>query len=94
MSMNGKTTKQGDGVMADQEKTTKIHEWIKSLDDDRKLRFAINWKIPHTLFNVACGMYPGGAAALQDIDWYQIFKSKDLGTWSHGGRVRVLCLGG
>ncbi len=72
-----------------QDKTEMVHSWIKRLDDDRKMRFAINWRMPHTLFNVACGMYEGGQDALQDIDWYKIFKSNDLGTWSHGGPVIV-----
>ena len=73
----------------DMEKTAEIHEWMKSLDDDQKMRFAINWHIPHTLFNVACKIYPGGAAELQNVEWYTIFKTHDLGTWSHGGRVYV-----
>lgn len=73
----------------DQEKTDKIHEWMKSLDDSQKMRFAINWRIPHTLFNVACKIYPGGAAELQDVDWYRIFKTRDIGRWSHGGKVIV-----
>ena len=74
----------------DAEETEKVHNWMKNLDDDSKMRFAINWRIPHTLFNVACKMYPGGCDALQNIDWYKIFKSKDLGTWSHGGKVNVI----
>jgi len=71
------------------EKTERIHQWMKDLPDDQKQRFAINWKIPHSLFNVACGMYPGGGDELQNIDWYQIYKSDDLGVWSHGGPVYV-----
>ena len=69
-------------------KTKAIHDWMKSLNDGDKMKFAINWRIPHTLFNVACGFKP--ADELQDIDWYQIFKSRDLGVWSHGGHVNVL----
>lgn len=75
--------------MTDNDKTKHIHSWMKSLGDDQKLRFALNWKIPHSLFNVACGVYPGGANELQNVDWYSIFKSNDLGTWSHGGPVYV-----
>ena len=67
--------------------THEVHEWMKSLPDNQKQRFAINWKIPHSLFNVACSIHPGGADALQGIDWYAIFKSRDLGTWEHGGPV-------
>lgn len=69
------------------EKTKAIHEWMKSLDDKDKMRFAINWKQGHTLFNVACKLRP--AEKLQDVDWFKIWKSKDLGVWSHGGRVSV-----
>ncbi len=69
------------------EKTAKIHKWMKSLPDDHKLRFAINWRIPHSLFNVASTIFPGGYMNLQRVDWWEIFKTRDLGTWSHGGRV-------
>lgn len=71
-------------------KTKEIHDWMKSLDDDKKMRFAINWRIPHTLFNVACKMYKGEVEELQNVDWHSIYKSKDLGTWSHGGKVRCI----
>jgi len=53
----------------------------------QKTRFAINWKIPGTLFNIAADLYPGGAAELQRVEWHLIFNSYDLGVWSHGGRV-------
>lgn len=74
------------------EKTEHVHKWMKNLPDDEKQRFAINWKIPHSLFNVACGLYPGGQDELQNIDWDKIFKSHDLGGWGHGGPVNVLSL--
>tara|TARA_R100000951_G_scaffold67781_1_gene57241 strand:+ start:27 stop:254 length:228 start_codon:yes stop_codon:yes gene_type:complete len=71
------------------EKTTEIHNWIKNLNDDNKMRFALNWcRTPHTLLNVACGI-KGGHKELQNVDWYKIHKSRDLGTWSHGGKVFV-----
>lgn len=66
-------------------KTRRIHFWMKGLPDKDKQRFAINWHIPHSLFNVACMIYPGGADRLQNVDWYAIYKTRDLGTWSHGG---------
>lgn len=69
------------------EKTETIHMWIKRLPDDKKAKFAINWRMPHTLFNIACGIYPGGQDALQDVDWNKIYKSRDLGVWGHGGAV-------
>jgi len=73
----------------DKKKTEKVHQWMKNLPDDQKSRFAINWRIPHSLFNVACNIYPGGGDELQNIDWYLIYKSGDLGVWSHGGPVYV-----
>lgn len=74
--------------MLDQEKTTEIHNWIKSQSDDIKMRFALNWRIPHSVFNTACNYRP--AAELQEIDWYSIHKSRDLGNFEHGGKVFVL----
>lgn len=71
-------------------KTAMVHNWMKSLSDYQKQRFALNWKIPHSLFNVACGMYPGGQDALQNVDWDKIHKSKDMGGWRHGGKVYCL----
>lgn len=73
----------------DELKTKKTHEWMKALDDDMKQRFAINWRMPHTLFNVACGI-KGSSDTLQDIDWFKIYKSRDLGRWSHGGKVNCI----
>jgi hypothetical protein len=49
------------------------------------MRFALNWRIPHSVFNVASALFPDDD--LQDIDWYKIHKSGDLGGWSHGGSV-------
>lgn len=69
-------------------KTTEVHEWMKSLSDDDKMRFALNWRIPHSVFNVACGLRD--ASELQNISWYEIHKSKDMGNWSHGGKVYML----
>lgn len=76
----------------DLEKTERVHQWMKNLPDDQKQRFAINWKMPHALFNTACNFYPGGQDELQNIDWDKIFKTGDLGGWSHGGPVYVLAL--
>lgn len=73
--------------MPSETKTKNVHQWMKNLDDSKKMRFAINWRIPHSLFNVASKMYPGGYMALQNIDWYKIFETRDLGNWSHGGPV-------
>jgi len=70
-----------------EEKTQKIVNWMQSLDDNSKLRFAINWRMPHTLFNVASGLYKGDKDDLQGVNWYSIFKNKSQFTWSHGGGV-------
>jgi len=71
------------------EKTEAVHNWMKSLGNHNKMRFAINWRIPHSLFNVACSI-KGGVDDLQGVDWYKIYKSRDLGTWDHGGKVNIL----
>lgn len=71
--------------MPDQNKTNEIHEWMKSLDDDTKMRFVLNWRQGHALFNVACKLKHSDE--LQDVDWHSIYKSWDLGLWSHGGKV-------
>lgn len=71
----------------DAAKTAAVHQRMKNLRDDEKLRFAINWRMPHTLLNVAATMFRGDN--LDGVDWYAIFQTHDLGTWSHGGVVVV-----
>lgn len=78
----------------DQALTEEVHAIMKALPDGDKMRFAINWKIPHTLFNVASGMSQYfDMTRFNDpsarVDWYAIFKTRDLGNWSHGGPVIV-----
>ena len=70
-------------------KTLYVHDWMKNLDDYNKQRFAINWRMPHSLFNVACQIFPGKGDTLQGVDWYSIYKSRDMGLWSHGGPVII-----
>lgn len=65
--------------------TESMKEWMKAQSDDTKQLYAINWRIPHTLFNVSCRFFDSGQ--IQGIDWFSIYKERDLGTWSHGGRV-------
>lgn len=77
--------------MIDRAKTQAFHQRMRELPDDDKLRFAINWKIPHTLFNLASQMFPG--EDLQSICWFTIHSSNDLGVWSHGGKVYVTSFG-
>lgn len=69
-----------DGV----DKTEYIQAWLRGLDDKAKLSFAINWRIPHSVFNMCCKYYD--VNDLQHIDFYKIYK-EGLGTWSHGGKV-------
>ena len=71
-------------TVTDLDKRTRIvHAWMKLLPDDVKRQYAINWRIPHTLFNITCKHVP--ADFIQDIDWFEIYQSHDLGVWSHGG---------
>lgn len=66
--------------------TAEFIVWLQSQDDDTKLRFAINWRIPHSIFNVACKFHDPDT--IQGIDWYHIYKNKsELFTWSHGGAM-------
>ena len=70
--------------------TDEVHARMKALSDDDKMRFASNWRISHSLFNVACHLWPREQnTTLQCVDWHAIFKSRDLGKWSHGGSVYV-----
>ena len=70
--------------------TEQFLEWLRNADDGIKMHFAINWKIPHTLFNVACKFHRH--ENLQGIDWYTIYKNFDIGNWSHGGKVNVISM--
>ncbi len=73
------------------DRTKNVHEWMKGLPDNDKMRFAINWRIPHSVFNTACAIR-GGHETLQGIDWFAIYTSGDMGTWSHGGQVYVTAM--
>ena len=73
--------------MFNQEKTKAIHDWMLQSDDATKMRLSLNWNIPHSIFNVAC-MYHD-SADLQEIDWYEIYKSRDLGKFLNGNKVIV-----
>jgi len=76
-------------LLTDKEsRTTAVHQWLKDAHDDIKSQYAINWRIPHTLFNVTCKHIPH--TEIQNIDWYEIYKSRDMGNWSHGGKVSCL----
>lgn len=66
-------------------RTERFHEWMKNSCDNVKIRYAINWRMPHTLFNISSSIFD--SKNIQKIDWYKIFKSKDMGVWSHGGQV-------
>lgn len=72
----------------DRDKRTELlHNYLKTLNDDLKMKYAINWVIPHRLFTITCRLI--GSDNLQNIDWYKIFKSKDIGYWSNGNKVLV-----
>jgi len=63
-----------------EERTEIFHNWMKSQDDNTKLRYKINWGIPHSIFNVSCKFF--NYMTIQNIDWYRIWKSRDTGKWS------------
>lgn len=58
-----------------QKRTAIMQSWLINADDDTKLRFKINWNIPHTLFNVMCKIVP--SEHIQNIDWFQIYKQPE-----------------
>ena len=68
-------------------RTELFHTWLKRQSDDIKQRYAINWRMAHTLFNISCKFFD--SKDIQNIDFYKIYKSKDMGVWSHGGKVIV-----
>lgn len=68
-------------------RTVLFHNWMKNQSDSIKISYAINWKIPHTLFNVFCNYFK--ESEIQNIEWFTIFKSRDTGRWSNQGKVVV-----
>ena len=74
----------------DREKRTELfHTLLKSQDDDTRFRYALNWRIPHSLFNMSCKFFDH--TEIQNIDWYKIHKSKDLGRWN-GNESKIIVL--
>lgn len=65
--------------------TQEIHNWMKNANDYVKMRYAVNWRLPHSLFNVSCKFF--NPDCIQDIDWFKIFQSFDLGYWENGNKV-------
>ena len=60
--------------------TESLHNWIKNSSDKIKLRYKINWSIPHSLFNMSCNFFESDA--IQGVNFHTIFKSRDVGKWS------------
>ncbi len=73
------------GATDPETQTERFHEWMKNAEDGIKQWYAINWKIPHTLFNISCKFF--NYMDLQKIDWYKIYKSRDLGRWENNNKV-------
>ena len=53
-------------------RTKLVYDWLHNADNEIKMRFKLNWRQPHTLFNIAC-IFFGGHKDLQNIDWYEIY---------------------
>jgi hypothetical protein len=68
------------GAEDQQMRTELFHDWIKNQNDHIKLAYRINWRIPHSLFNISCKYFDG--ALLQNINWFEIHKTNDIGKWS------------
>lgn len=67
--------------------THRVFKMMCELPDEHKMMFAINWRIPHTLFNVASKLFPN--EDLQNIDWFAIYNHRSLGRWENGNKVNV-----
>ena len=75
-------------VKREMDKRTRwVYDWIKSQPDDRKMLYAMNWRIPHSVFNITCRFID--PANLQGIDWYAIHQTKDIGSFSNGNKVVI-----
>jgi len=74
----------------DAKKTHAFHERLCELADGHKAKYAINWRMPHTLFNISSEFWPNEDFA--GIDWFAIYKSRYLGYWSNGNNVIVQAL--
>lgn len=70
----------------DLQKTRAMHERFMQLDDSRKSLLVQNWKIPHSLLNVAAKLWPEEYARgdFDGIDWNAIHKTNNAGYWSNG----------
>lgn len=62
-----------------EERTEAFHQWMKNQDDSIKMSYKLNWRISHSLFNISCKYFDG--ADIQNIDWFKIFKTQDIGEW-------------
>ena len=68
-----------------EERTDIFSQWLQAQSDDVKMRFALNWRIPHSLFNIAVNFFD--QKDIQNINWFRIYKNKSSFTWSHGGGI-------
>jgi hypothetical protein len=56
------------------ERTEIMKSWIEGSGKTKDI-YMINWKMPHTLFNITCKYFD--SKDIQNIDWFVIFKT----TW-------------
>ena len=68
-------------------RTELFHTWMKNASDSIKSRYALNWRMPHSLFNLSCKLV--NSKDIQNIDWFKIYKSKDMGVWENNNKVIV-----
>jgi hypothetical protein len=69
-------------------KTREQHKRMCRLPDAQKQMFALNWRMPHTLFNLSSTIWYNDD--LQKIDWNAIYMSRDIGLWEDGNKVYVI----
>lgn len=70
------------------ERTKALFAWMQKQDDTIKMSYRLNWRIPHSLFNISCKYFK--KSDLQNIDWFGLFRG-DYETlkWSHELNIMV-----
>lgn len=53
--------------------------WLQKQNDQIKLSYLINMKIPHTLFNLSCKYFD--SHDIQNICWFTVFQNMGIIKW-------------
>ncbi len=59
------------------ERTQALIDWMQKAPNDIRMRFALNWTMPHSIFNILSTLVE--SSLIQNIyNYYQVFKSKEI----------------